>query len=295
MVEVERSRRLGTREDRGAILALWVLCLSVLMGCMALAINLGNLQQQAVNVQDAADSAALAGAQMLAQPQSLNDLVQQYVPIPPGLCSVTSLGSWLTCKKFNWLDGYYLYDNQEPPGANCPGIICTGWWQIVPATGHLGPGQITDSQAFQDAASPAGPWQCAWYQPGKQLQHYHCGELYTGVGNPQANWDLSAPANPAATSTNPALTATDIAVETTAEYGLAPDWSACPTSLPQPLFLAEGWNGTTCLAYEITGNAPHQNVIFWARLDVHGIWRTAWATASPARLCSGLPSEGNCN
>lgn len=276
------------RDDQGAILALWVFCLTALTGCLALAINLGNLSQKAVNVQNAADSAALAGAQTLAP--ALNTLVDQFVQIQPSdACQITTSPYRLTCTTFAWLDGNYLYDNQTPPGANCAQASCAGWWQIVPTP--QAPGQISDSQAFQDATS-AGAWTCAYTEVVTQQAPflYYCGALDTapkgpnGVPEAEVNWDLSA--SPPA---NAALTATNNAIATTSDYGLNPQWSACGSSLPPQFVLAEGWNATTCLAYEITGDPPNQKVIFWASLDVNNVWRTAWATSPPGRLCAGTP------
>ncbi len=280
-------RRPRSHDDQGAILALWVFCLTVLTGCLALAINLGNLAQEAVNVQNAADSAALAGAQTLAP--ALNSLVDQFVPITPSTCRVTTLPSRITCTDFTWLDGHYLYDSQTPAGADCPAASCAGWWQIVPTP--QAPGQISDAQAFQDATS-AGAWTCAYSQVVPHGRHfrYYCGALDAaptgpnGVPEAEANWDLSA-----ALPANPALTATNNAMATTSDYDLHAQWSACGSSVPPQFFLAEGWNGTTCLAYEITGNPPNQKVVFWARLDINNVWRTAWATSPPGRLCARGP------
>ena len=282
-------------QDEGAVLVLWILSFTALMGCLAATIRLGNLQQQAVNVQDAADSAALAGAATLAP--EVSTLVQQFVPIPEDTCPVTALNQWESCTT-GWLDGYYLYDPQAPPGAYCYATLCDGWWQIV-ATPQ-GPGQISDTQAFQDATS-LGLWTCAYGDVIKRKNHYlnYCGALNTGITDPTAAWDLSgtvpdnpmSPFNPA----NAAIIATNNALAITANYKLHPAWSSCSSSLPSQLSLAEGWDGTTCLAYELTAPGPHQNVIFWARLDVNGLIRTAWAAGLPPRLCSGPPEAGNCD
>ena len=277
--------------DQGAVLVLWVLSLAALMGCLAVTVRLGNLQQQAVNVQDAADSAALAGAATLAP--NVGTLVEQFIPIPGQACPVTTLDQWEPCNSLTWLDGNYLYDPEAPPGAYCHSTLCGGWWEIVGTV--QGPGQIGDTQAFEDATS-LGPWTCAYADVTRRKGHYldYCGALNTGVTDPTAPWDVSGPV-PADPTANAAIVATNNALAVTANYKLHPAWSACGSSLPGQLSLAEGWDGTTCLAYELTAPGPNQNVIFWARLDVNGLIRTAWAAGLPPRLCSGLPEAGNCD
>lgn len=284
------------RQDQGAVLVLWVLSLATLMGCLAMTVRLGNLQQQAVNVQDAADSAALAGAATLAP--NVGTLVQQFISIPGQICRVTTLNQWEHCKNFSWLDGHYLYDPQAPAGAYCYATLCDGWWQIVATV--QGPGEIADTQAFQDATS-RNLWTCAYGDVIKRKDHYlsYCGALNTGITDPTVAWDVSGtvPGNPASpyNPANAAIVATNNALAITANYNLHPAWSSCSSSLPSQLSLAEGWDGTTCLAYELTAPGPHQNVIFWARLDVNGLLRTAWAAGLPPRLCSGPPQAGNCD
>lgn len=53
------------RGDDGVILVFWALSLTAVAGCLALAIDLGNLTQSSTNVQNAADAAAVSGAQIL--------------------------------------------------------------------------------------------------------------------------------------------------------------------------------------------------------------------------------------
>ncbi|MGC8627671.1 MAG: pilus assembly protein TadG-related protein [Acidimicrobiales bacterium] len=279
------SRR-PPHDEGGTVLVLWALCLTVLIGCTALVVDLGNLEQQAVNVQDAADSAALAGVTTLAP--AVGSLVEQVIPIPGRTCQVAPTNQWLRCKNFSWLDGHYLYDGQSPPGAYCQASPCSGWWRVVAAAQE--PGQISDVQVFQDGTSIGG-WTCAYSQVVTHGDVYrsYCGALDTGVTNAEANWDLTT-----ALAFNPAITATNNAADMASHYGLSPRWSACSHSYSTgqgQLFLAEGWNGTTCLGYRV---APGYKVVFWAELDVNGISRTAWATGSPARLCSGL-SPGQCD
>lgn len=279
LLQLRRPGRCPQR-DSGTILVLWALALSVLLGCMALGLDLGNLEQEAVNVQDAADSAALAGATTLKP--ALSQLVEPVVAIPGRTCKVTTTNQWLSCDNFDWLDEHYLYDRQPPPGAYCGARPCSGWWKLVGLVQQ--PGQLSDVQAFDDGTS-AGPWTCAYSEAIITRHHLvtYCGALDTGVAEPFANWDLSE-----SLAHNPALTATKNAIDIVSHYGLSPQWSACSLSYLSgqlELFLAEGWQGTTCLAYGVTAA---QNIVFWAQLHVGGIVRTAWASGSPATLCSGL-------
>jgi uncharacterized membrane protein len=59
------KRDLHRKGDEGVILVLWVLALAALAGFLALVIDLGNLEQSSDNVQNAADAAAVSGAQIL--------------------------------------------------------------------------------------------------------------------------------------------------------------------------------------------------------------------------------------
>lgn len=265
-------------------MVLWLLCLGALTGCMAFAISLGSLQQQAVNVQNAADSAALDGAETLAP--NVGSLVDMYVPIPAGGdCRVTNDGAWTAqprrngdvCQSYSWLDDYYVYESPTPQGV-CQEITCEGWWHVVPPTSSSAAGEIDDQQAFDDATS-AGLWQC-WL-----TDRHYCTMLYTGVDNAQTSWDLSGPGY------NPAVQATADVTSTTGDYGVTAQSSACPTSPPSQFSLVEGW-GKLCLAYEIT---PKQHVLFWVQLDYGGVTRTAWASSYSGALCSGPPPGGNCD
>ena len=59
-------RGAGARHDGGAVLVVFALSLSVLVGCVALVVGIGDLVQSATNEQDAADAAALSAAGALA-------------------------------------------------------------------------------------------------------------------------------------------------------------------------------------------------------------------------------------
>ena len=67
-------RHLGRgRGEDGVILVFWAISLSALVGCVALALGLGDVAQKATNLQDAADSAALAAATALGASPSCVD------------------------------------------------------------------------------------------------------------------------------------------------------------------------------------------------------------------------------
>ncbi len=64
---------LNMRGDDGVILVFWAISLTALVGCVALALGLGDVVQKATNLQGAADSAALAGATALGTSQGCYD------------------------------------------------------------------------------------------------------------------------------------------------------------------------------------------------------------------------------
>lgn len=69
-----RHRHLARgRGEDGVILVFWAISLSALVGCVALALGLGDVAQKATNLQDAADSAALAAATALGASPSCVD------------------------------------------------------------------------------------------------------------------------------------------------------------------------------------------------------------------------------
>jgi hypothetical protein len=174
-----------------------VFALTALVGCLALSINLGNLEQQAGNVQNAADSAAVSGEQILAS--NLSSFLATSVTISPSMrnCPVSSSPeqkagveayAWEgPCKSYGWLDGDYTYwTGDNPPagakaGGSCP-PLCEGWWLIV--SGNPGQGQIRDSDAFADATGDPDAWVCI-----DQYRSY-CTQLQPVGVDAQTEWEL---------------------------------------------------------------------------------------------------------
>jgi hypothetical protein len=62
VIQWRRVPSASARHDGGAVLVVFALSLSVLVGCVALVVGIGDLVQIATNEQDAADAAALSAA-----------------------------------------------------------------------------------------------------------------------------------------------------------------------------------------------------------------------------------------
>jgi len=141
------------------VLVLWVLCLGALLGSLALAVKLGDLDQQVVNVQDAADAAALAAAEKLAPelPLAIYQSVPACDPVPSGAraqcpCPLEAQGQLAPqCHDYRWLDDgtYYIYLQGQ------------GWAQISDAR--------LAASAFQ--VGLAAGWSCSKAAPsGKRCE-----------------------------------------------------------------------------------------------------------------------------
>ncbi len=100
--------------QRGAVAILFVLCLAVLLGFAAFAVDLASLNLTRVELQNAADAAALAGARSLCDTQP-----------PPGLLDhpynwSAATATALVVAQGNWANAAHIQD----------AIIETGYWNL---------------------------------------------------------------------------------------------------------------------------------------------------------------------
>jgi Putative Flp pilus-assembly TadE/G-like len=291
------------RGDEGIVLILWVFAITALLGCLALSVDLGNLAQQAGNVQNAADSAAISAALILgAQSQStLGGLVDT---LPVGIPAKDRCDSELhSCGQYGWLDGYYLYEGNQ-------------WLEIVSSDPE--PGQVLDESALADGVA-SGDWTCT----SRLSMHNYCRQL-----SDSATFDTSdsAPEEWALSDDGAAIEAA-ISATTWAKslvqqtYGITADWSGCPGA-PATGFSFAVWPGsaqpTTCIEYKINkvNDTGQWDAIFYvdilaspgdfffsadpASYGVPYVERSAWASSGMGGLCSGIPATpttnpaGNC-
>jgi hypothetical protein len=77
------ARPAAKGHDDGFVLVFWAISLTALAAFFLFAITLGNLVQSAVDIQGAADSLALAGAQSSTQQETMWTWSQQQPPYPP--------------------------------------------------------------------------------------------------------------------------------------------------------------------------------------------------------------------
>jgi Putative Flp pilus-assembly TadE/G-like len=292
------SLRLTARSDKGddgVILILWVLSLAALFGFMALVLNIGDLLQSSDNVQNAADSAALYGADSL----HANSVYQPVVSIPSqyrctlALSRCTTRGSGPNSpSSYAWLQAQdlYIYEGLPTP--------TQGWEQIVVASSgaSLPPGEISDVAAFELGAA-SGPWLCSL----RGIAGRFCTQIDTdvaGTGN-----DALGDGSPVA-----ATNAAEALVHDS--YSITANWNGCPGLPPPGFYLAEGWAGTTCIAYcAPASNAPcggRAVNFFWVMALVQAppsiisgdgvtcTGRVAWAI--PTALAPGAPlPSGKCS
>jgi hypothetical protein len=292
---VARARR----DERGVVLVLWALSFGALSACLALALELGDLQQRAANTQDAADSAALAVAGQLgpALPLFTYTFVQtckQGHGKPQCPCPIDLAKG---CNNYSWLDDDYIY------------VGGRGWLQVVPppalGAGQVPPpaGQIYDVTAFQHGLR-AG-WYCSSEaRTPKPL----CSEVATGVvgSGPGALSDEMT-----AVELDSAAQAAEHLASTTYFAGSqsVPDWQSCG---PPPAGFALASSATNCVAYEAgpaaywpSGASPSGSdyIVVWAEVpgrpgaptrDATATWRAGAQTngASPAPPFGPVQASG---
>ncbi|HLG67571.1 MAG TPA: pilus assembly protein TadG-related protein [Acidimicrobiales bacterium] len=112
------------REERGAVLVLMALLLVVVFGCAALAIDLGNVAQTHQGAQDAADAAAISGAEQLSSWPTVSEgqivsSVESYVHenlanVPQGNPAV-----WTSCPPGSIPPGFTAPSDASGNAQNC--------------------------------------------------------------------------------------------------------------------------------------------------------------------------------
>jgi hypothetical protein len=248
------------------VLVLWALSLGALLGCLALAVNLGDLQQQATNTQDAADSAALAAAGQLGPqlPLATYPTVAAcetdshgvaHCPCPADLA--------MGCSNYKWLENYYIYISER------------GWLLV-------GSPQISAASAF--AQGLAAGWSCS-----QASQHpKRCVEVSTNVTGsaPGALSDETTVANLAAAA-NAAQSLASSAYFASTQNGL--DWASCQQP---PSGFAIASSTDSCVAYEAgpsaywpsgAWSADSDYIVLWVDIPglndgPSGVATSAWAT-----------------
>jgi hypothetical protein len=214
-----------------------MLCLGALTACLALALNIGNATQQETNAQDAADSAALAAAGEVGP--NLGSVPQVPVCDVHGYCPCPRHLDRGCHGNYAWLDFYYIFVPQE------------GWLEIVPAS-NVGPGQISDQQAFWEGLD-AG-WSCA---PQPRWLGHRCFFVNTNI----TGWSPGALAG-GAEAVRVALAAqyAEGLAATFYPQGQSLYWSGCASPPSHDFALAI--SGQTCIAYE----ANTGTIVFWVRV-----------------------------
>ncbi len=241
------------QDESGVLLVLWALSLGALLGCLALALNLGDLQQKATNAQDAADAAALTAAGELgpALPLSTYPSVpscwpdihgDQHCPCPVDLAK--------GCRNYKWLDNYYIY------------VDSRGWLQVGQ--------QISGSSAFQDGLSDG--WYCSsWAGPPKEG---HCTQVSTSVAGsaPGALTDSTT----AGELASAAQAAQSLATSYFAGGQSTSDWTSCPAP---PAGFALAAPDDNCVAYYAGPSAYWPSGRWSAADDYVTFW--VWAPGAP--------------
>ncbi len=279
--------------DDGVILVFWALSLTALFGFLALALGIGNLLQSTNNVQNAADAAAMSGAQVIG---ALNPSPAiETVPIPKyAACLVVGPGDdqLLGCSTLDWLHQYEIFQG-------------TGWLQIVANNPQAG--EISELDAFWDGAGN-GPWTCS-----KITKHGYCRQLTTNVPPlPLQDNALSTPSaiQAATQSTTTAAEQATLHAQALVEngYGINPVWTGCPAAPPPGFSFADP--GVTCIAYCVPAPGVScggsDNATFWVMVlvpappsilgsyDVTCTGRAAWANTSGIAPEAPAPS-GSCS
>lgn len=292
------------RTDDGIVVVVWVFALTLLMACLALTVDLGDLAQGAGAVSNAADAAALAGAGQLAQAIASKPLAVESLEATGYGCRGD--GAAARCRDYGWIAGYYVYSGELVPGAEpaaavpCADRSCGGWFEIV--TGPAGPGQIPAADALRDAVTsgtePA--WRCIkWVAgPGQLCERF---AFPSPSATSAVDWEVGTRAPVEATSRALGLLV--------AGFGVRADLASPSCAAPPGFVEAEGWNGVDCIAYSLRQVGPRPDVVFWVDLivpigggapfersvfvddQVSSVQRMSWAS-SLYGLCSGTGGGG---
>jgi hypothetical protein len=302
--------KLGSdKADDGVVLIVWVLALTPLIACLAIAINLGMLVEASDNTQNSTDAAALSAVDVLSSSDATYPLVDTAIPIPRSADCRVSGNRLSNCNSASWLDGHYLYYCTDADTADCvPGGTTSLTLLQIVGSPLPGAGEINDSEALREGEAQ---WECASGGAVHRGHHKVCTQLDTGV-SVSGYFALGQDAN----GSPPLVTAAnDVAGLVTQDYQVNPAWSGCPTTaLPGGFTLAPLLAAANdCVAYEVTNQgsdlvvwvmtiSPTPPSVFAGNFEPPQFRRVAWAFstlgaahASEPSLCTGPPStSGNC-
>ena len=166
------------RSEEGAVLVIFAISFTALLGFAALAVDLGNIAQSHLNTQNAADAAALAGVTTLANAnsgnlvasaiESVKGVADTYIPIPNNSWNAPSNGC-IPAAGFFAADGettcIAFYPNPNEPRAKPTAIWVEIPGQALPSLlGNAGSVSVT---AYAEANfSDATPPKLCWGVPG---------------------------------------------------------------------------------------------------------------------------------
>jgi hypothetical protein len=312
-VQSRRGRRwagkLGSgKPDDGVVLVVWVLAITPLIACLAIAIGLGLLVEASDNAQNATDAAALSAVDVLA---SSGELVDTTIPILQSADCRVSGNSLGNCSSVSWLDGYYLYYAIDQDADDCGPEGATGLTllEIVPFQPPPCAGEIYDRDAL--AGGEDAGWTCGSVAyNGHHHNHGVCVELDTGV-SVSGNFALSPGRPPLVTA------ADDVEQLVMGDYQVSSAWSGCPSAQLPGGFSRDPSLAppNDCVAYEVTNHGNDLDLVVWVttisptppsvfagNIESAQFRRVAWAFStlgggpvSEPALCTGSPSvSGNC-
>ena len=308
------------KPDDGVVLIVWVLALTPLIACLAIAIDLGLLVEASDNAQNATDAAALSAVDVLAPYFSSGELVDSgeaagnMIAIPRSANCRVSGGQLGGCSSVSWLDGYYLYYcNDYDPDEDCePGGTTSLALLQITSDPLPGAGDIYDRDAL--AGGEDAGWKCgSLVYNGVHHDNGVCLGLDTRV-NVSGYFALGKDAD----GTPPLVTAAaDVDGLVTQDYQVNSAWSGCRTATaPGGFSLASSLAaGNDCVAYEVANQGSNRDLVVWVttisptppsvfagNIESAQFRRVAWAFStlgggpvSEPALCTGSPSvSGNC-
>ena len=247
----------GKPED-GVVLVVWVLAITPLILCLAIAINLGLLVEASDNAQNSSDAAALSAVVVL----SSGTLVDTMIQIPRRADCQVSGNRLGNCSSVSWLDGYYLYYGTDQDADDCEpgGTTSLTLLEIVPFQPPRCVGEENDLDAL--AGGENAGWTCgSVVYNGSHHQDGVCVELDTELNVP-GNFALSPRLPPLVTA------AADVEQLVTGNYQVS--WSGCPTASSGfccPMAPAGfSWDpsltpANDCVAYEVTNQG--NDLVVW--------------------------------